>query len=181
MIAIAASLLAFLILHPCDPDSPRFVIPTPLIGKTNELPNAGDDAFYQRLALIEFECSITGLDPAAKQMWGAEYNAIRPLLSALLPDYEQLLVDGELDTDAIEDCCRHLAKALRADVNDRVVRTWGHLLYYRILIERMAQAGEREYRTMFEWMARASAKQASATTRHTPSTQSSSHPLAEHP
>ena len=79
---------------------------------------------------------------------------IRELLSALMPDFASLLVDGKLDREAIRDCATFLQAAIGRK-RDRNANMWGLLLYFMLQLNMLFQMEIESQDEVFNWMIKA--------------------------
>jgi hypothetical protein len=97
-----------------------------------------------------------------------QWTVCRQLMSALAADFENILHDGKLDSEALSDCCKFMQKATGVTLS-RNANLWGNLLYYMIALEGISQAGRDKLDAIFEWICRQAPKQAYMATKHSSS------------
>jgi hypothetical protein len=132
--------------------------------QTNVVMNEGDDAAMQRTVLVPFEAMENKQTQESMSAFQVEWSSMKDIISCCMPDLEQLLWKGKLDREAISDCVAFVNKACDSTMG-RNPTLYGYLLYYRLMIERLTQAGESQYSSLFQWFCSASVRQVCATTR----------------
>lgn len=97
--------------------------------------NKDDTAFQTRLILIPFDgLSAQGGGSPSR----SEYDKLRHLMSALAADFDSLRYFNVLDHHAIMDCVDFIHETV-GKRRDRNCASWGLLLYFMLLVNRMFQ------------------------------------------
>ena len=139
---------------------------TGYIATSNILVNETDDAFMQRILLIAFSRLDTSNVDASKSAQNTnQWSAMKKAVSCLLPDFATILHNGELDKEALNDCCTFMNECSGVLFN-RNSNLWGFLLYYLLNLNFLAQAFDEEYDHIFEYVCKTSVQQNYLNTKH---------------
>ena len=122
---------------------------SPVIFTSNSKINADDQAQQSRCITIRFQKLQTNASSDV-QLYN-HWMALRELVSALAPDFANLLFeDGTMDNDAITDCANFMQIAVNKE-RDRNANLWGMLLYFMLLIHVMFQASSERLQDVVHW------------------------------
>ena len=122
------------------------------IASSNVLCNENDMAFLQRVIVIQFKpLDASAVDVSKSSEVFQRWGAAKKVVSCLLPDLEDILLGGELDTQAISDCCNWIGIYVD-EKYARAANIWGFLLYYLLNLTYLAAGTMRALNEVLEYI-----------------------------